>query len=129
MIPLVQRIQVSIPTGATTDVALPQVKPGEVWRVTHLALSDDAAGDITVVFGVTDIVGFRPLFEKFVVTTGDTAWYKCALVLLEEDKLVARVTTTGGNGQVTFSVCGEILVRDYVVVEVTPAAAAPKAGA
>lgn len=126
MLALSQRIQRSIPTAATTDISLERIKPGWCARITHVALSDDAAGDITVIFGVTDVVGFRPLTDKQLVATGDTAWNLVHLLIGEEDLLTARVITTAGAGQVTFSVLGELHRRDdYVVVAVAPAAPAP----
>jgi hypothetical protein len=127
MIPLNQRIQQSIPTGATTDIYIQRIKPGWCARITHVALSDDAAGDITVIFGVTDIVGFRPLIDKQLVTTGDTAWNLVNFTVGEEDLLTCRVTTNAGSGQVTFSVSGELYPReDYAVIAI--GAAVPAQG-
>lgn len=108
MIPLIRNIQASAPTAATTNVVCERVLPGDVWEITHLALSDDAAGDITVQFGVTDIVGFRPLFDQQLVQTGDVAWNLCDLILREEEMLTCAVTTTSGVGQVTLYARGEI---------------------
>ena len=118
--PLIQRVQRSVPTAASTDISMPRVKPGQVWRVTHLALSDDAAGDITAQFGVTDIAGFHPLIDKQLVQTGDVGWNLVELLFGEEDLLTCRVTTTTGAGQVTFIAAGEILARDtgVAVIEV-----------
>jgi hypothetical protein len=110
-IPLIQRIQRSLPTAATTDVLLPRDTPGQIWEVTHLVLSDDAAGDMTVIFGVTDLVGFRPLDDKQAITTGDAAWALVNFFLGEQDTLTARCQVFSGSGQVTFSAGGQIHVK------------------
>jgi hypothetical protein len=122
--PLIRAIQRSVPTAATTTVSTEKVLPGDRWHIRHLALSDDAAGDISVQFGVTDIIGFRPLFDLQLVSTGDVAWNLCDLILGEEEQLACAVTTTAGAGQVTLHVRGELHRREPVVLVVEGAASA-----
>jgi hypothetical protein len=110
-IPLIQRIQKSVASASTTDVLLPRDTPGQIWRVTHLVLADEAAGDLTVIFGVTDVVGFRRLDDTQVITTGDAAWALVDFFLGEQDTLTARVITFATGGQVTFAAGGEIHVK------------------
>jgi hypothetical protein len=106
--PLRQRITGSTNTSSAVDVALRQVKPGEVWRVTHLALFNESGESVTLKLGLLQGSTFQQIWAKQTVADADAFGVAVEILLLEGDKLDAQVTGTAKIGKVTFIVSGEL---------------------
>ena len=84
----------------------PQVKPGEVWRVTHLALFNESGESVTLQLGLLDGATFQQIWAKQTVADSDAFGVEVDLLMLEGDKLDARVTGSAKTGKITLVVSG-----------------------
>lgn len=117
--PLRQRITGSTNTSTAVDLALPQVKAGEVWRITHLAIFNESGESVTVKFGLLNGSTFQQIWAKQTVADSDAYGTEVLLLLLEGDKLDAQVTGSADKGKITFIVSGELHVEEPEVIAVT----------
>ena len=117
--PLNQRITGATNSGTAVDVALAQVKPGQVWHVTHLALYNQSGESVKVDFGLLNGSVFQQIWAEQTVADADAYGAEVNFLLLEADKLDARVTGAAKIGPVTLIVSGELQQPgpDYVIIE------------
>ena len=120
--PLRQRITGQTNTMNAVDLALEQVKPGEVWRVTHLALHNESGESVKLYFGLLNGSTFQQIWAEQTVADADAYGVMVNFLALEGDKLTARVTGTAKTALVTFIVSGELLAIGPEVVIVEQAA-------
>ena len=104
--PLRQRITGSTNAATAVDITLPQVRSGEVWRVTHLALFNESGESVTLQLGLLDGATFQQIWAKQTVADSDAFGVEVDLLMLEGDKLDARVTGSAKTGKITLVVSG-----------------------
>ena len=118
------RIRMFTYTNAATPVNIdtPQIKPGQIARITHLALENESGESVTVKFGVEAYGSFDQLWANATVADSDAIGVMLNVLLLEGDKLRCRVTGAAKSGKITFLASGELEDTSPEVVQVTEVA-------
>lgn len=121
--PIRQRITGSTDGSTAVDITLPQVKADQVWRITHLAFQNASGESVTLAFGLLDGSNFTQIWANQTVADSDGFGTQLNFLLLEGDKLSARVTGSAKTGKVIFSVSGELHSPGPGIIEVVQAPA------
>lgn len=108
------RIRQTATTNAATavNVTAQTLLPGTLARIGHLALANRSGESVTVLFGITDIVGFTQFFAKQTVADGDAFGAMVDIFLLEGDQLTAVVTGAANHSTVELYASGELIGKD-----------------
>lgn len=121
--PLRSRITGTTNGSTAVEVKLPQIKPGQLARVRHLALSNQSGESVTLRFGLITMGSFTPIWAKQTVADADAFGALVDLILLEGDVLAAEVTGSAKSSTVIFIASGELHTNQPEIVEVIQAPA------
>lgn len=117
--PIRSRILGTTNGSNVVNVDLPQIKPGQIARITHAAVENESGESITLKFGVESQGSFDQIYANQTVADSDAFGVMLNFLLLEGDKFRARVQGSSASGKVTFVVSGELIDNQPEVVTVT----------
>lgn len=103
-----ERVLGTTNAASAVQIASQQIKPGQIARITHLALHNQSGESVTAQFEVDQQGDFTQIWPEETVADGDAYGAHVDILLLEGDRIAARVVGTAKSSTVRFFVSGTL---------------------
>jgi hypothetical protein len=114
--PLRLRAAWTAPVATGVSYTFQQVKPGEIWRITHLAFENQTGTTIVARVGILQGSNFTVFTDQSgTLADKSSKFWNVDLMLLEGDALAYYTNANGSAGLVKAFVSGELITEDKIV--------------